>query len=199
MLSRQSTTKTGPGSTFPGHQTPGHQVPGGFASPYLPPPVTLVFVDSMIHVTLDTLHHNNCKATVLKRSEIKTSPQTCRRDTNHLLSQLRKAPQATTPLQLMLLQDEMAKAMYVEETALLSSGRLRKKLFLSCGGNELENSETQVSHRGTSRTKHRDMATDLVKSSLPALRSFRRTTSQVEDSTSVKEEETGMVSPPGSG
>ena len=90
----------------------------------------------------------------------------------------------------MLLQDEMAKAMYVEETALLSSGRLRKKLFLSCGGNELENSETQVSHRGTSRTKHRDMATDSVKSSSPALRSFRRTTSQIEDSTSVKEEET---------
>jgi len=41
----------------------------------------------------------------------------------------------------MSLQDEMAKVTYVEETVLLSSGRSRKKLFLSCGGNDLENSE----------------------------------------------------------
>ena len=73
---------------------------------------------------------------------------------------------------------------------LLSSGRSKKKLFLSRGGNDSENSETQVSHRGTSRTRHRDMATDSVKSSSPALRSFRRTTSQAEDSASLKEEET---------
>jgi len=73
---------------------------------------------------------------------------------------------------------------------LLSSGRSRKKLFLSGSGNDSENSETQVSHRGTSRTRHRDMATDLVKSSSPALGSFRRTTSQAEDSASLKEEET---------
>jgi len=46
----------------------------------------------------------------------------------------------------MSLQDEMAKATYVEETVLLSSGRSRKKLFLSRGGNDSENSETQVSH-----------------------------------------------------
>jgi len=90
----------------------------------------------------------------------------------------------------MSLQDEMAKTTYVEETMLLSSGRLRKKLFLSRSGNDSENSETQVSHRGTSRTRHRDMATDSVKSSLPALRSFRRTMSQAEDSASLKEEET---------
>jgi len=90
----------------------------------------------------------------------------------------------------MSLQDEMAKATYVEETVLLSSGRSRKKLFLIRGGNDLENLETQVSHRGTSRTRHRDMATDSVKSLLPALRSFRRTTSQAEDSASLKEKET---------
>ena len=90
----------------------------------------------------------------------------------------------------MLLQDEMAKVIYIEETVLLSSGRLRMKLFLSCGGNNSENSETQVSHRGASRNKHGDMVTGLVKSSSSAPRSFRRTMSQVEDSTSVKEEET---------
>ena len=90
----------------------------------------------------------------------------------------------------MSLQDEMAKAMYAEETMLLNSGRSRRKLVLSHCGNDSENLETQVSHRGALRNKHRDMATDLVKSSSPALRSFRRTTSQVENSTSVKEEET---------
>jgi len=84
----------------------------------------------------------------------------------------------------------LMKVMNVDETVLLSSGRSRKKLFLSRGGNNSENSETQVSHRGTSRTKHRDMATDSVKSSSPALRSFRRTMNQAEDSTSLKEEET---------
>ena len=165
-------------------------MPGGFASSYLPTPVTSVFVNSKIHVTLNTPHRNNHKGTVIKRSEIKTSPQIWRQDTNHPLSQLKTAPQAATPPQLMLLQDEIAKVTYVEETVLLSSGRSRKKLFLSHGGTNSENLETQVFYRGTSRTKHRDMATDLVKSSLPALRSFRRTTSQVEDSTSVKEEET---------
>ena len=54
----------------------------------------------------------------------------------------------------------------------------------------LGNLEAQVSHRSTSQTRHRELATDSVKSLLPALRSFRRTTSQAEDSTSPKEEET---------
>ena len=78
----------------------------------------------------------------------------------------------------------------MEETTLLSSGRSRRKLFLSRGGNNSEKLEMQVSHRSTSRNKNREVATDSVKSSSPALRSFRRTTSQAEDSTSLKEEET---------
>jgi len=150
MLSRQLTTKMGPGNMSPGHQTPGHRVPGGFASPYSSTPITPVFANPMTWVAPDAPHRKSREVMEHMKSEDKSSAQSWRRDTNHPHSKLRKAPKTLSMLQLPSLQDEMVKAAYVEETALLSSGQLRKKLFLSRGGNNSENSEVQVSHRSTS-------------------------------------------------
>jgi hypothetical protein len=84
----------------------------------------------------------------------------------------------------------MAKAAQIEDTAPLSSGQSGRKLFLSHGPNDSEESEMRVFQRGTTWSKHRELASDSVKSASPVLRSFRRTTSQAGDSTSLKEEET---------
>jgi len=144
----------------------------------------------MTRVTPDAPRRKSQEVIEHMKSKDKSSAQSWRRDTNHLYSKLQEAPKTLSTPQLPSLQDKMAKAMYVEETVLLSSGRSREKLFLSCGENDSENLEVQVSHRSTSRTRHKELATDSVKSLSLALRSFRRTMSQAEDSTSLKEEET---------
>jgi len=148
MLSWQSTTKTGPGNTSPGHQTSRHQVPGGFTSLYSPTSITLVFTNLMTWVTPDAPRRESQEVIEHMESEDRSSAQSWRRDTNHPHSKLQKAPKTISTLQLQSLQDKIAKATYVEESALLSSGWSRKRLFLSRGGNDLENLETQVSQRG---------------------------------------------------
>jgi len=164
-------------------------VPGGFTSPYSPTPITPVFANPMTRATPDAPHCESREVFEYMKSEDISSTHSWRRDTNHPLSKLRKPPRNISPPRLQLLQDKMAKAAHVEDTAPLSSGQSGRKLFLSHGPNDSEESETRVCQRGTMQSKHRELALDSVKSSSPDLRSFRRTTSQAGDSTSLKEEE----------